>query len=76
MTPMDQRSTSFPYPCLFKTSGATYPGVPQAVFITSSSLKIFDKPKSLIITFPFFVLSDNKRFSGYIFFKKKNKFYI
>jgi len=46
------------------TSGATYPGVPQAVFITSSSLNIFDSPKSDIIIFGFLDLSESKRFSG------------
>ena len=57
-------STSLPYGFCVSTSGATYPGVPQAVIIKFESIT-FESPKSLTFIFESsFGFSYNK-FSGY-----------
>lgn len=49
ITPTLQRSTGVPCPVPSKISGATYPGVPQAVVNTWLwSFKSLERPKSVI----------------------------
>ena len=49
MTPNDQMSTLVVYDSPRKISGATYPGVPQAVNITLASPMTLPSPKSTIL---------------------------
>ena len=47
ITPADHMSTApLSYPLFFRISGATYPGVPHAVFIMSPAVSIRASPKS------------------------------
>ena len=66
ITPMLHKSTDASYPNPEMISGATYPGVPQAVLIvTLSSCLSFARPKSaILIVAPSSVLSYS-RFSGF-----------
>lgn len=62
---MDHMSTSFPYNWPLKTSGATYPGVPQAKCINSFGFKIFANPKSANFNTEFGSEVAYKIFSGF-----------
>jgi hypothetical protein len=67
MIPADHISTSFLYPYLRRTSGATYAGVPQLSIINSVGTTIFERPKSVIFIFVISSVSGSfsiKIFSG------------
>ena len=63
MQPRVHQSTHFPYPYLFRISGAKYSGVPHIEIASWSVLTyIFDNPKSVIRIYPY---KSIRTFSGF-----------